>query len=192
MKGVGALAGPVVAAAVLIGPNQSLAKLEGLDDSKKITRARREAVYEAMMHLDDFVWTTVAIDAAKVDELNVLDARLMAMAEAVQKLQPKPSLVFVDGNLLLPGVHPHIQKAIVGADATNSIVAAASVIAKVTRDRIMIQHANQWPLYGFERHVGYATRNHLQSLRLHGPCPVHRLTYKPVQQCLRSQAEDNG
>lgn len=170
----------------MIGPDRKDLVLDGLDDSKRLTRQRREALYDMLVGLEGVTFSTAFVSAQKIDDINVLNARMMAMAKAVNKLRPQPSLVFVDGDRLLPDIDPDRQKTVVGADATISIVAAASVIAKVTRDRLMTQQAHQFPLYGFERHVGYATHDHLHALRTHGPCPIHRVTFKPVRACLPS------
>lgn len=174
----------MVAAAVMVGPHRKDLVLDGLDDSKRLTRRRREAMFDILVKLQGVTFSTAIVTAQKVDDINVLNARMLAMVEAVNKLQPQPSLIFVDGNRLLPGVESERQKPIIGADATISVVAAASIVAKVTRDRLMVQQAHTFPLYGFDRHVGYATKDHLQALKTHGPCAIHRVTYKPVQACL--------
>lgn len=170
----------------MIGPHRQDLILDGLDDSKRLSRRQREALFDILVRLPGVTYSTAFVSAQRVDEINVLNARMMAMAEAVNKLQPHPSLTFVDGNRPLPDIEPDRQKAVIGADATISVVAAASIIAKVTRDRLMARQAELFPSYGFDRHVGYATKDHLHALNTYGPCAIHRVTYKPVQKYLSS------
>jgi ribonuclease HII len=174
--GRGPLAGPVVAAAVLITPGLSW---PGLTDSKKLSAHRREELYDSIMAEAPGVGVA-AVEPAQIDEMNILRATLLAMARAVVRLPRSPDHVLVDGNRRIPAlVVP--QTAVVGGDATCPCISAASIVAKVTRDRLMCELHGQYPLYGFARHKGYATKEHLRALRQHGPCPVHRMSFAPVK-----------
>ena len=182
--GRGPLAGPVVAAAVAFDKefleaeaDQSLA---GLTDSKKLPAARREFFFARITSCPQ---ARVGVGSASVEEierLNILNATHLAMARALAQLAPLPDLALVDG-LPVKGL-PVPHRAIVGGDAASLSIAAASVIAKVTRDRWMAALAAEYPAYGFERHKGYGTPEHLAALRRHGPCPAHRKGFAPVAQ----------
>lgn len=169
--GRGPLAGPVCAAAVIL-PRGCV--LEGLDDSKKLTEKRREALYDRIIEQA----ASYGIAFAEVEEIetcNILQATFLAMRRAVAQLDPQPELVLVDGNRD-PGL-PFPSRCIVGGDRRCGDIAAASVLAKVTRDRFMCQLAEQYPEYGFNQHKGYGTRAHYAALREFGPCPAHRLSF---------------
>lgn len=182
--GRGPLAGPVVAAAVVFDKEfletEANRSLVGIDDSKKLSASRREfffALLSACPH------ARIGIASASVEEigaLNILRATHLAMARAVAQIVPPPELALVDG-LPVKGL-PIPHRAIVGGDARSLSIAAASVMAKVTRDRLMVELAAQYPEYGFDRHKGYGTKAHLDALRLHGPCPAHRRGFAPVDQ----------
>jgi len=174
----------VVAAAVVFDPSflreQARRDLADLNDSKQLPAQRREYFYDWLM-ADDRI--QVGIGQASVDEItefNILRATHLAMGRALDPLLPPPDLALVDG-LPVRGLRV-AHHAIVGGDAASLSIAAASVIAKVTRDRLMIELAGQYPSYGFERHKGYGTREHLDALRRWGPCPAHRRTFGPVAQ----------
>ncbi len=170
--GRGPWAGPVVAAAVILDPTAIPA---GLDDSKKLTEARREALFDPIM-----VTARVGIgiaEAERIDRDNILAATLWAMAQAVAQLGPV-SLALVDGNRA-PKLHCNVAT-IVGGDGRSLSIAAASIIAKVTRDRIMRLHDVSFPHYGFARHKGYGTALHASALKLHGPSPIHRRCFAPI------------
>jgi ribonuclease HII len=182
--GRGPLAGPVVAAAVIL---DELHPIRGLADSKKLTAIRREALYEQIMAKS----LCCAIGQASVEEidtLNILQATLLAMQRAVQGLRLRPVKVLVDGNRL-PRL-PMLAEAIVGGDARVPAISAASIVAKVTRDRWCIQYHEQYPQYGFAGHKGYGTAEHLAALRTHGACPQHRRSFAPVAQVLQRGAGD--
>lgn len=193
-KGAGALAGPVVAAAVQLLPPATILHLNDLDDSKKLSRKKRERLFDQLNQLASVEISIATVSAREVDEINVLQARLKAMSAAVRGLsESMPRILFVDGDRTFDGIDESIeQRAIVGGDAQVSVVAAASIIAKVRRDSIMYAQASVFPQYGFDRHVGYATKKHLEALQLYGPCPLHRFSYKPVanSQTTRSSAAD--
>ncbi len=177
--GRGPLAGPVVAAAVILPTDVAI---EGLDDSKRLTERQREALYEPI--LQGAVATSVmSVEAPVIDEMNILRASLHAMAlswEGVMQERPDLShaLVLVDGNQRAP-LPDHVeQRPIVKGDARSLHIAAASILAKVTRDRLMLEHHERWPVYGFDRHKGYPTAAHAAAIREHGPCPIHRRSFR--------------
>lgn len=175
--GRGPLAGPVVAAAVLL-PRDFAHPV--LDDSKKLTPRQREEVYHFLTTDARIRHAFALATVEEIDRLNILRATHLAMERAVQALGVIPDMVLIDG-LPVRGF-PHPQHAIVGGDALSLSIAAASVIAKVVRDRLMVECAAQYPQYGFASHKGYGTAEHLASLRKHGPCPIHRTSFQPVAQ----------
>ena len=176
--GRGPLAGPVVAAAVVFHPGQTF---PGLNDSKKLTRARRELLHAKITGGGCLAWAFAVVDAGEIDRMNILRATHCAMARALQGLDRMPDHAIVDG-LPVTGLSvPHT--AVVDGDALVASVAAAGIIAKVERDRLMHQADALYPDYGFARHKGYATREHLDKLRVYGPCPIHRRSFAPVAQC---------
>ncbi len=172
--GRGCWAGPVVAAAVILPAGWCP---DGLDDSKKLSPARREALCEAI-RASALSWGACAVSAGEIDATDILNATLRAMARAVSRLVPVPDLVLIDGNRL-PDL-PVAAECVVRGDGTSAAVAAASVLAKVYRDRIMTAWDRHHPGYGFAAHKGYGAAAHHEALRRLGPCPLHRLTYKPV------------
>lgn len=175
--GRGPLAGPVSAAAVIL-PNDF--RHEWLDDSKKLTEKRREIIYEEITSREDIVWAMSLGDVDEIDSINILNTTHAAMARAARDLVQRPDYCLIDG-LPVPGF-PFASEAIVKGDGKSLSIAAASVIAKVGRDRIMLKYAEQYPEYGFERHKGYGTKLHMEALRRYGPCPIHRKTFAPVAQ----------
>ena len=178
--GRGPLAGPVVAAAVILDERQPIA---GLADSKKLSAARREALYDEI-RAKALCCCVAQASVEEIDRLNILQATLLAMQRAVAGLRLKPGLVLVDGNRL-PLLEMRAE-AIVKGDAKVAAISAASILAKVTRDRGLELLDQRYPQYGFARHKGYSTAEHLQALRLHGPCPEHRRSFAPVAQAERS------
>ena len=173
--GRGPLAGPVVAAAVILPDEHGI---EGLDDSKKLSAGRR-----ADLELQILEKTTYAIaecDQSKIDEINILQATMLAMSRAVDALPEHPDHVLVDGNRLPQWSHR--AEAVVGGDALHSCISAASILAKEHRDRIMIAASDKYPAYGWERNKGYGTAEHLAALREYGPTPLHRKSFAPVAQ----------
>lgn len=180
--GRGPLAGPVVAGAVLIreadAARLAAGPLRGMNDSKQLTARRREALYETLTELPEVVWAVGMASASEIDELNILRATHLAMRRAAEGLAMRPDHLFVDG-LPVKGL-PMDHTAIVKGDAKSLLVACASVIAKVTRDRICLDLDREWPAYGFARHKGYGTREHLEALRRFGPTPEHRRSFAPV------------
>ncbi|AOV05440.1 MULTISPECIES: ribonuclease HII [Delftia] len=172
--GRGPLAGPVVAAAVIL---DDLHPIEGLNDSKKLTAARREALYDEI-RAKALCCSIAEASVEEIDRLNILQATLLAMRRAVLGLRLKPVLVLVDGNQL-PVLDVQAE-AIVKGDALVQSISAASILAKVTRDRWCQRLHEQYPEYGFDGHKGYGTAAHLAALRLHGACQEHRRTFAPV------------
>lgn len=182
--GRGPLAGPVTAAAVVLSAAVSqeewLSRLQGLTDSKKLSAPRREAFFMQLTQSPEIRFAVVSLSALQVDKWNILRATHRAMAKALAKLDVLPDFALVDG-LPVKGL-PCPHQAVVKGDAKSLSIAAASVIAKVTRDRLMQRLARKYPGYGFERHMGYGTAEHLQALHRLGPCPAHRLSFRPVGQ----------
>lgn len=173
--GRGPLAGPVVAAAVVVPPE---AIIEDLDDSKKLSAARREAVFERIIQLG-LPCAVGVIDHETIDRVNIRKASLIAMRKAVMDLKIAPDMVLVDGNATIPNL-TQPQLTIVGGDRSCRSIAAASIIAKVTRDRIMDRYQALHPEFSFAVHRGYPTPAHRQELERHGPCEIHRRSFKPV------------
>ena len=176
--GRGPLAGPVVAAAVIL---DDLKPIKGLSDSKKLTALRREKLFDEI-RARALCCSVAQASVEEIDALNILQATLLAMRRAVQGLRLKPAMVLVDGNRL-PVLDVRAQ-AIIRGDATVPAISAASILAKVTRDRWCAELDQQFPQYGFAAHKGYGTAEHLAALRLHGACPQHRKTFRPVTEVL--------
>jgi len=177
--GCGPLAGPVVAAAVVLPTS---CKLPRLDDSKKLSPEDRDILFPLISAVALAVGVGI-IEADEIDRINIRQAGFAAMRQALESLTVFPKHLLIDG-FRLPGV-AHSQTRVVGGDARSSHIAAASIIAKVTRDRLMITWHEKFPVYGFKRHKGYGTREHLVALQKFGPSPIHRLTYAPVQAAKR-------
>ena len=182
--GRGPLAGPVVAAALVFSPallrGKALAGWDGLTDSKKLTPNRREFFYARLTTTPGVAWAVARATRAEIDQLNILNATHLAMARALSALGEPADFALVDG-LPVKGL-PCPHQAIVQGDALSLSIAAASVLAKVTRDRDLEALDALYPAYGFARHKGYGTAAHLAALRQHGPCPEHRRSFAPVGQ----------
>lgn len=183
--GRGPLAGNVVAAAVILDEKQPV---QGLADSKKLTEKQREALYEEITHRS-LAWSVVSITPEVIDEINILQATMRAMKQAVESLSLCPDHAYIDGNRC-PDIEIPVT-AIVKGDARVAEISAASIIAKVTRDRQMQALHHQYPQYGFDRHKGYPTKAHLEAMNQYGLCPEHRRSYGPVKK-LQEQADDRG
>lgn len=175
--GRGPLAGPVVAGAVLLPEHFTHAKL---NDSKKLSAKVREKIYEELRHDARLQWATAQASVAEIDQRNILRATHLAMCRAVEALGLTPEMVLIDG--LPVRDFPFPQQAVVGGDALSLSIAAASIFAKVERDRMMEQYDTTFPEYGFAQHKGYGTIQHLAALEKYGPCPIHRLTFAPIAQ----------
>ncbi len=172
--GRGPLAGPVVAAAVVLDPENPI---RGLDDSKKLSPARREALLPEILSKARAV-ALAAVGPREIERINILQASLRAMATAVGRLRFAPAHVLIDGNREIPAPLP--QTPLVKGDSRCACIAAASVAAKVYRDRVMTRMDARFPNYGFHRHKGYPTREHLAALERHGACRIHRRTFRGV------------
>lgn len=177
--GRGPLAGAVVAAAVILDPQRPIA---GLADSKKLSPRRREYLAQHIRE-QALAWAVARASVEEIDRLNILQASLLAMHRAVQALALTPVFVQVDGNRLPDW--PYAAEAVVGGDARVPAISAASILAKVARDEELLALDRQWPQYGFARHKGYPTADHLAALRAHGASPCHRRTFAPVRAVLK-------
>lgn len=177
--GRGPLAGPVLVAAVILDPGRPI---EGLADSKQLSAKRREYLY-ALIVERALAHSIVRVEASEIDRINILNATLAGMARSLTALTFAPSLALIDGNRL-PTSLPCPARAIVRGDATEPAISAASILAKVTRDRILVEYETRWPGYGFARHKGYPSPAHLEALRRLGPCPEHRRSFAPVRAAL--------
>jgi ribonuclease HII len=176
--GRGPLAGPVIAAAVILDPDNPV---EGLGDSKQLTQKRRETLYDEITR-QAIAWATGRADVAEIDRINILQATLRAMRRAVERLQPAATHVLVDGNQC-PSVNCPVE-AVVRGDSRVAAISAASIIAKVTRDREMIEMEDLYPGYGFAGHKGYPSSRHMEALQRLGVTPIHRRSYAPVRKLL--------
>ncbi|RLA78467.1 MAG: ribonuclease HII [Deltaproteobacteria bacterium] len=171
--GRGPLAGPVLAAAIIIDPHE----IEGeVFDSKRVSPKRREELYKLLLS-KAVSWATGAAEVEEIDRLNILKASLLAMQRAIEGLSHRPSLILVDGPHKIPlmGVE---QRSVIHGDGLCPLIAAASIVAKVTRDRIMVQYDRLYPHYGFAKNKGYATPYHREAIRRYGPSPIHRRSFR--------------
>ncbi|MBN1379428.1 MAG: ribonuclease HII [Gammaproteobacteria bacterium] len=181
--GRGPLAGPVVAAAVILDPQQQII---GLKDSKKLSAAKRAALSDEIRS-KALAWAIALADAKEIDQINILQATMLAMQRAVNQLKSAPQRVLVDGNRCPILDYP--VEAIIKGDATVAAISAASILAKVQRDHIMLQLHEQYPQYDFEQHKGYPTKRHCELLMQFGPCPEHRRSYAPVRLALQASTQ---
>ena len=172
--GRGPLAGPVVAAAVILDPSRPI---QGLKDSKQLTALQRNKLFKKIRQAA-LAWSVASASVEEIDKINILQASLLAMQRAVAKLKIAPQLVLVDGNQC--PIFPCEAKAIINGDDSEPAISAASIVAKVIRDRWMTMLDKRYPDYGFAQHKGYATSKHLEALDLHGPCQIHRKYFAPV------------
>jgi ribonuclease HII len=181
--GRGPLAGPVVAAVVCLPAewiqNGLPRKLQGLNDSKQLTEAEREKFFRILTTHPEISYGLAMKDVGVIDTINILQASLRAMNDAMLRLTPLPDHTLVDGPHIFSALYP--QTAVIDGDAKSYSIAAASVIAKVTRDRLMADYHMQYPQYGFAEHKGYSTPQHLTAIQAHGPCPIHRRSFSPFR-----------
>jgi len=181
--GRGPLAGPVVAAAVIVPAKSAPPRLlDQIDDSKRLSPVRRARALEALLAAardGDIVFAVAAVSAREIDRINVLQATMLAMTRAVARLGRAPALILIDGNRA-PAPLAHQARTIIGGDALSFSIAAASIFAKETRDRAMRRLATRHPGYGWERNMGYGTREHLQGIESIGPSHHHRLSFAPL------------
>lgn len=179
--GRGPLAGPVSVAAVILDPDRPI---DGLNDSKQLTEAQRETLYPLIIERA-LAWRVEFVHREEIDQLNILQATMEGMRRAVKALQPKAELVRIDGNRI-PARLCCPAEALVGGDRLDAAIMAASILAKVTRDRAMVELHTEFPQYGFANHKGYSTPEHLSALARHGPCPQHRRSFAPVRIALEA------
>jgi ribonuclease HII len=177
--GRGPLAGPVSAAAVILPEGYECPML---DDSKKLSEKKREALYETLTQDAGVRWCLSFGEVEEIEKINILRATHAAMARAAKGLKQRPDFCLIDG-LDVPKF-PLPSRGIVKGDGLSLSIAAASIIAKVSRDRLMLKYAEEFPEYGFEKHKGYGTKKHLEALHRHGPCRIHRKTFQPIAQLL--------
>ncbi|HEB96718.1 MAG TPA: ribonuclease HII [Sedimenticola thiotaurini] len=180
--GRGPLAGPVVAAAVILDPGRPIA---GLDDSKRLTERRREELAQVIRERA-LCWALGRAEVEEIDRLNILQASLLAMRRAVEALRPVPAHALIDGNRC-PAELPCSAKAVVGGDGRVPVIGAASILAKVARDREMVALDRRFPGYGLARHKGYPTKQHLQALAELGVTGIHRRSFGPVRRILEAR-----
>lgn len=183
--GRGCLAGPVVAAAVILDPNRPI---KGLRDSKKLSAKKRDELAQEIKE-KALAWSVAAMGPEVIDKINILQATLEAMKEAVEKLPVEPDFVQVDGNKLPKW--KWLSEAVVKGDDKVEWISAASIIAKTTRDAYMCKIAKLYPQYGFEHHVGYGTAEHIKALKAYGPTPIHRKTFAPVREVIDGLSTDS-
>ncbi len=177
--GRGPLAGPVVAAACIIPEN---CYLPGINDSKKLTADERERLYQMIKENPEILSGVGIVEALIIDQINILQATFQAMVAAILQLKQKPDYLLFDGNQIPKSLQLEMPcEGIVQGDSLSVSVMAAGIIAKVTRDRIMLEHHKTWPGYGFDEHKGYGTEKHLERLKELGPCFIHRRSYEPVK-----------
>ena len=176
--GRGPLAGPVVAAAVILPKG---CRLQGLTDSKKLS-AKKRAELDAAIRAQAVCWAIAEVDAETIDRINIRRASLLAMRRAVEQLAPSPDFLLIDGRDTIEWECE--QRAVIRGDATSFSIAAASVLAKVYRDRLLVELDRTYPGYGLARHKGYGSREHMAALERLGPTPLHRKSYRPVAQML--------
>ena len=169
--GAGPLAGAVYAAAVILPPGL---ELEGLNDSKKVSPRKREVLFD-QIQAQAVAWAVASVDEGEIDRINILNARMLAMDRAIQALDPAPEYALIDGNRNTGIRCPN--ETVVKGDGRSASIAAASILAKVSRDRYMKEMDARYPGYGFARHKGYPTKAHYEALRRLGPCPIHRRTF---------------
>jgi ribonuclease HII len=179
--GRGPWAGPVVAAAVIFPPHISI---PGINDSKKLSAKQREKYFYKIHEVALAIGVEI-VDHTEIDSTNILKATFKAMEGAVLSLHIKPELVLIDGHLKVPGIKIE-QESIIDGDQKSASIAASSIIAKVTRDRIMVEFSKKYPQYGFENHKGYGTKEHQNALLSYGPCEIHRKSFLPIKKLTRN------
>jgi len=176
--GRGPLAGPVVAAAVVLDPDQIP---HGLNDSKQLTETARETLFSEILYTSHTAWVSLPADV--IDQINIREASLLAMTRAVNLLPVHADCALIDGRDVPEGL-TKIGTALVKGDARSVSISAASIVAKVVRDRMMVKAATQFPQFGFERHKGYGSKLHRDAISKDGPCPLHRKTFAPIKNML--------
>lgn len=184
--GRGPLAGPVVAAACIL-PTHLI--LPTLNDSKQLTAEQRESLFQQITQNPEILFGIGICDAETIDRINILQATFLAMQRAVAALKTKPDYLLIDGNQLPRFEVP--AETLVEGDAKSVSIAAASILAKVTRDRMMEECDAVYPFFGFKQHKGYGTEQHLSALKEHGPCPIHRKSFEPIKSMLKTERQSD-
>lgn len=179
--GRGPLAGPVVVAAVILDPGRFIA---GLNDSKKLSEKKRDALFPEIRE-KALAWSIEEVSVEEIDTINILQATLLGMRRAVDRLDPPPTLALIDGNRA-PNIDCNV-KTIIQGDSLEPAISAASILAKVFRDRLMCAWHQHFPCYGFDRNKGYPTAEHIRLLQENGPCRIHRKSFAPVQKLLQTR-----
>jgi ribonuclease HII len=174
--GRGPLAGPVAAAAVILPKD---IEIPDLNDSKRLSEKKRKKLFD-IIRQEALAYSIEIVDNKIIDQINILQATFLAMSKAVSNLKIKPDLCLIDGNHKVPSI-TFTQSAIIGGDTKSACIAAASILAKVTRDRLMYDYAKQYPVYEFEKHKGYGTKKHIEAIKQHGTCSIHRVTFAPIR-----------
>lgn len=177
--GAGPFAGPLSASAVILDPSKPIS---GLDDSKKLNEKQREELYSEIIE-KALCWSLVYIEPSVIDEINILEARMLAMRKAIEALSIEPSKALIDGNRIPKGLSIPAE-AIIKGDGLIPAISAASIIAKVSRDRLMNELDKKYPEYGFAKHKGYGTKYHIECIEKYGICEIHRKSYKPIKKYL--------
>jgi ribonuclease HII len=175
--GRGPLAGPVAAAAVILPKDL---EIKDLNDSKQLSEKKRGTLFEVIKETA-LAYAVETVTNEIIDEINILQATFLAMSRAILKLKINPDLCLIDGNHKVHGLFFN-QKTIVSGDSKSACIAAASILAKVSRDKMMLEYAKRYPVYEFEKHKGYGTKKHIEALKKYGICPIHRLTFSPCSQ----------
>lgn len=187
--GRGPLAGPVVAAAVMFNTElfKDPCKFKGVNDSKKLSEKSREKWYEFLTKHKKIKWGVGIVSEKIIDKINILEATKLAMMEAIKKMGAHPDFLLIDGNFILeiPNLN---QKAVIKGDTKIISIAAASIIAKVTRDKMMQQFNEDYPEYGFNKHKGYGTALHCKAIKKFGPCPIHRRSFEPIKEIVKGRS----
>ncbi len=180
--GRGPLAGPVYAACVVF---KKRIKIPFLNDSKKLSSAKRNEIYEKIIKSEDIIYSVGISTASEIDKINILNATKLAMKRAFDNLKIKADALIIDGDKIVDLITNTYQKAIVKGDMKSYTIAAASIIAKVLRDRWMFKISEKYPQYEFERHKGYGTKRHIELIKKYGPCDIHRKTFEPIKSMVR-------
>ncbi len=180
--GRGPLAGPVVAACVVLPPSCDYTQFQ---DSKKLTPAARKKLFLKLPEIGAQIGVGI-VSPQEIDRVNILQASLLAMKKSILELAQEPDFILVDGKFEVPIAIP--QQALIKGDSRSATIAAASIIAKVTRDEMMEKYHEEFPQYNFIKHKGYPTKEHCRLLKEHGPCDIHRRSFKPVRQCLAEKS----
>lgn len=178
--GRGPLAGPVVTCALFLKEFQEKDYHQLINDSKKLSEKKRDQIYDFLINDPNISYKTAIADSSLIDKINILEATKSAMSDAYEGLSIEAGKILIDGNHKMAR-HHDISMPVIKGDSKVFSIAAASIIAKVTRDKMMLEYDKQYPEYGFAKHMGYGTKFHLEALKKHGPCPIHRMSFAPIK-----------